>query len=252
MRNLYLLYHELQDAAVAYTYAMQTDTFLQHLDLFQRLRSQPAINLLPEITFDDGHVSDYEIALPALQARGMQALFFITAGWTGTRNRYMSADQLRALHKGGQKIGAHGWSHKLLTHCDESELYRELTQARLALEDHLGVPVNDLSLPGGRSNQRVLAACRRAGYTRIYTSMPKTEPIPPGDTVGRLNVLGNMKAPALDRLFEPESRALASLERQARLKAAARAALGDRLYARLWAIVNRQAAESGEQDTPPA
>jgi hypothetical protein len=45
-------------------------------------------------------------------------------------------------------------------------------------------------------------------------------------------------------LFEPESRVLSKLERNYRMKAAAKRLLGDRLYARLWALVNRREPES--------
>jgi hypothetical protein len=97
-----------------------------------------------------------------------------------------------------------------------------------------------MSLPGGRSNRRVLAACAAAGYTHIYTSAPRPEPLPLGLTLGRLNIRGDMQPDSLARLLEPGSQALAHLTRVHRLKTAAQSLLGDRLYARLWALANRQ------------
>jgi len=41
----------------------------------------------------------------------------------------MGWQELRALHQAGQLIGAHGWSHALLTHCSASGLHRELVDA---------------------------------------------------------------------------------------------------------------------------
>src|SRR6185437_14596919 len=111
-----------------------------------------------------------------LQARDMKAHFFITVGWTGRKAGYMNWNELRALHEAGQLIGAHGWTHTLLTHCSEKDLQVELVNARTALEDGLGSSITTMSLPGGRYNRKVLAACEQAGYTEIYTSIPRSEP----------------------------------------------------------------------------
>src|SRR6185437_12879132 len=126
-----------------------------------------------------GHLSDYEHALPLLQARNLQARFFITVGWTGQKPGYMGWNELRSLHEAGQQIGAHGWTHTLLTHCSDKELATELGQARLTLEDKLGTAITTMSLPGGRYNRHVLAACEKQGYTQVYTSIPRSEPASP-------------------------------------------------------------------------
>ena len=118
------------------------------------------------------------LPLPILQSRGLTAQFFITVGWTGKKPGYMGWPELRALHESGQMIGAHGWSHTLLTHCSEKDLQTELSSARLTLEDKLGTSITTMSLPGGRYNRRVLAACQEAGYTQIYTSVPRAETLP--------------------------------------------------------------------------
>jgi hypothetical protein len=97
-----------------------------------------------------------------------------------------------------------------------------------------------MSLPGGRYNSRVLTACVEAGYTRVFTSVPKAEALPLGITVGRLNILGDAQPEWIAKLFEPDSTVLTGLGRQYRIKSAAKAMLGDRLYERLWALVNRK------------
>ena len=97
-----------------------------------------------------------------------------------------------------------------------------------------------MSLPGGRSNRRVIAACQEAGYTEVYTSAPRSEALPLGPTVGRLNILGSMQAEWIEQLFQPGSPILAGLERKYRMKEAAKTLLGDNLYARLWALANRK------------
>jgi hypothetical protein len=243
MRRLYLLYHELSRERREYSYVVDEATFAGHLDLFLALRAD-AQELLPEVTFDDGHESNYEVALPLLQARGMRAEFFITAGWIGNRSGYMSWNELRALHAAGQGIGAHGYNHALMTHCNDAELRTELEGARTLLEDRLGAAVTSLSFPGGRFNRRVLEACGEAGYTRLYSSVPAASD---GNeaTIGRLNVRAQMDAAWMERLFAPGSRVLHQLGRQDRLKSAAKSVLGDRLYAALWVMANRKGDEDG-------
>ena len=237
MSTLHLLYHELRPTRTAYTYALDLETFAAHLTLFRAIPNTHPI--LPAITFDDGHRSNHDYALPQLLAHNLHARFFITAGWTGHKPDYMTPAHLRALHAAGQHIGAHGWTHTLLTHCTPAQLHQELHDPRAALEDILGAPVTTLSLPGGRSNRRVLEACRQAGYTQIFTSIPRPEPNLTAPTLGRLNILATMPLPWIATLFTPQT-PLPRLERTYRLKQAAQTLLGDHLYARLWSLWNHR------------
>jgi peptidoglycan/xylan/chitin deacetylase (PgdA/CDA1 family) len=244
--RLYLLYHELRPTGSKYSYVVDTKQFAQHADLFLQLRNSSS--LTPEITFDDGHISNFEHALPILQSRALQAWFFITVGWTGNKPGYMGWNELRALRQAEQRIGAHGWSHTLLTHCNATQLHRELSDARLTLEDKLGTSITTMSLPGGRYNREVLNACQQAGYTQVFTSIPKSEPNPAAFTLGRLNIRGDMSTEWIANLFQPGNNLLAGLERQYKIKATAKALLGDRIYEKLWSILNRQETDtdSGE------
>lgn len=247
-----LLYHELRAEASPYSYVLPTSRFAEHLALFARLRRAPASNLLPLVTFDDGHLSNHAYAMPMLQDAGMRAHFFITAGWTGTRAGYMEPQHLRELHDAGHTVGAHSWSHALLTGCSDADLRHELCDTKQALENWIGAPVHSLSLPGGRGDARVLRACREAGYTTVWTSVPgstrsATEPL-----IGRYNILAAITDETLAQLLNPASGKLRRAGQISRMKAAAQQALGDRLYARLWAVVNRQQADiSDTSDTMP-
>jgi peptidoglycan/xylan/chitin deacetylase (PgdA/CDA1 family) len=238
-RLLHLLYHELRTAPSRYSYVTETAMFERHVDLYGRLVSG-AGKVRPEITFDDGHISNHDLAAPILESRRLTATFFITAGWTGTKAGYMGWPELQSLHAAGHRIGAHGWSHKLLTHCSDRELERELRDARVTLEDKLGTAIRSMSLPGGRSDARILAACSKAGYDEIYTSVPEAESLPLGPVIGRLNVLGDMQPEWIETLFADDGTLIAELGRKQRRKDALKKLLGDKLYAKLWAMVNRQ------------
>ena len=242
---MYFLYHELSSTPQAYTYVLHRDAFRHQLDLFQRPSQSKRISA--KLTFDDGHISNYEIALPMLADRGMTADFFLTTSWIGKQHGYMNWSQVRDLHTAGQRIGAHGWSHKLLTHCSPDELKLELFDARKLLEDELGAPVTSLSFPGGRFNKRILGVCLDAGYTSMFSSTPQLTKLPIGPLTGRLNVRGDWTFSYIQKLLDPEKNVLRSLERQDKLKGLAKKILGDSLYGRIWSAANR---ESSNTDTP--
>ncbi|WP_348267228.1 polysaccharide deacetylase family protein [Edaphobacter paludis] len=244
LRSLHLLYHELRPISSDYSYVVATSAFEEHLNLFRQIRETEGCSLRPEITFDDGHISNLEYGMPLLQSRGFIAQFFITVGWTGQKKGYMDWQELRELHGSGQMIGAHGWSHTLLTHCSKDELDGELRRSRLTLEDKLGTSITTMSLPGGRYNRRVLAACEEAGYTEVYTSIPRAEQTPHGSIIGRLNIRGDMKRDWIASALRPESGVLSRLGQQYRIKTTAQALLGDSLYGKLWSLVNRQESDS--------
>ena len=243
--RLYLLYHEVRTGGSEYSYVTDTTMFERHIALVAALQGDNS-SLCPELTFDDGHISNLQVAAPILQQHHIAARFFITAGWTGKRPGFMGWQDLHALLSAGHSIGAHGWSHKLLTHCTAAELDRELKTARLTLEDRLGVPIDTMSLPGGRSNARVLAACMAAGYSHVFTSEPKAEPWPLGMTVGRFNVHGDMQPQWLAELLRPGGPVLRGIERQHRIKSLVKSVIGDRLYAKLWALKNNREVDAAD------
>jgi peptidoglycan/xylan/chitin deacetylase (PgdA/CDA1 family) len=246
LQSLHFLYHELRTEDSKYSYVLGMDEFERQIDFFAQRQAEGRPGSRPEITFDDGHISNYQLALPILETRGLKARFFITVGWTGHKPGYMGWQELRSLREAGQAIGAHGWSHTLLTHCNNDALKTELGRARLTLEDKLGSAITTMSLPGGRYNNRVIAACLESGYKQIYTSEPKAEPIPAGMLVGRINVLQGMKMDWIASLLEPSSVTLAKMGRGYRVKALAKNLLGDRVYEKVWALVNRKEVDSAE------
>ena len=249
-RSLFLLYHELRSTPSTYSYVTQTILFREHVQFFQTL--QPTKSLKPEITFDDGHLSNLTEALPVLLEHKASARFFITAGWTGKKPGFMEASHLRQLHASGQQIGAHGFTHKLLTHCSPAELDQELRVARLTLEHILGAPVTTMSLPGGRFTQATLRACQEAGFAHVFTSSPKPESLPLSRCVGRLNLTGGTTVPWLRDLLDPSSGLLLRVERSSHLKSAAKRILGDGLYRRLWSLINREEPSPPEQEGLPS
>lgn len=248
MPSLHFLYHELRPVRSRYSYVIACQEFEAHCELFAQLQRHTKQGWLrPEITFDDGHLSDAQYALPVLERYGLKATFFITAGWTGTRPEFMTFAELRELHAAGHTIGAHGLTHKLLTACSDQELVTELSTSRQILQDGLGHEIRVMSLPGGRANQRVLRACAEASYGQVFTSNPRAEVMEDGPKlVGRLNLHAGTSAAWLESVLDVQTGTLSRLNRAQRIKATAQQLLGDRLYGALWALGNRHNSESAD------
>ena len=121
------------------------------------------------ITFDDGCETDLLAAAPLLQAQNFGATFYVTTGFVG-KPGYLTTAQLRELHGLGFEIGCHSMTHPYLSDLDASSLEREIAGAKSQLEQWLGAQVEHFSCPGGRYNQRVQDAVRRAGYASMATS----------------------------------------------------------------------------------
>lgn len=121
------------------------------------------------ITFDDGNVSDHDIALPALVARGLSARFFVLTGrleQAGSLHR----EHLHNLRDAGMVIGSHGIDHVSWPALDDTALGQELRASRVQLEDICDHPVTEAGIPFGRYDARVLRALRAAGYACAWSS----------------------------------------------------------------------------------
>ena len=121
------------------------------------------------ITFDDGNLSDHDIALPTLAEHGLQARFFVLTGRIGQPGA-LDIGHIQTLQQAGMVIGSHGIDHVAWPTLDDAALERELRDSRARLEDICGRPVTEAGVPFGRYDARVLRALRAAGYSTAWTS----------------------------------------------------------------------------------
>lgn len=140
----------------------------QFADILDRVAAAPNPSGFV-LTFDDGNLSDYEIALPALRERDLSATFFVLTGRLGQPGS-LTHDHVTALVAGGMGIGSHGVAHVAWSGLDAAALDRELSQSRRALEDICGHPVTKAGIPFGQYNARVLRALRQKGYEMAFSS----------------------------------------------------------------------------------
>ncbi len=122
-----------------------------------------------QITFDDSNESDFAVAFPALQARGMTAKFFMVAQRIGVQG-YVSLNQLQSLVAAGMEIGCHGMRHRSWRGLSKQDLKEELVEAKDRLEQMAVRQIKEAACPWGNYDRRVLRALRNLGYQRVYTS----------------------------------------------------------------------------------
>ncbi len=142
---------------------------------------------------------------------------------------------MKELHNAGHSVQSHGWSHKFLTACNEEELAFELKASKEAIEHKLGCAVEEISVPGGRWDRRVIEACGRAGYKRVYVSDPWINDEISGVVVlGRFMVRRTTSLAELRKMVQRDKHALWTMKMRSQVKKNIVRVLGDGLYHRLW------------------
>ena len=189
------------------------------------------------LTFDDGHVSNYDQALPILLEYQLKATFFITAGQIGT-GETMSWEQIRVLHAAGMEIGSHTVTHRPPSTLDDKDLRYELFESRRILEDGLGAPVTSISSPTGFFNARMRDIAREVGYRalcigRVGVAADDGDPF----TLNRVAVKRTMSQPQFEALLRYDRIAIGSLRTKQWARDMARSIIGRAGYLRFRKIL---------------
>jgi len=121
------------------------------------------------LTFDDGCLSDYTEAFPALRELGMRATFFVVPTLVGTPG-HVSWAQLREMAAAGMEIGSHSLTHPFLHELDAAGLRQEFGQSKVILEERLGSAVRSASLPRGWEPPGLEAVLDELGYRAFCNS----------------------------------------------------------------------------------
>lgn len=230
--NMVLAYHEVMPDS-NYAYCVTSEAFAEQLRFLESLKRSKSIDA--QIAFDDGEQSQFHNALPLLAQHGFKATYFVTPGLIGTAAKFLGWDDLKALQAAGHSVQSHGWSHKFLTFCSEAELAHELRASKQSLEDNLGSAVEEISVPGGRWDRRVLQACAAAGYRRVYVSDPWIETeISSMKIIGRFMVRRTTTIAELEKIVTKDPAALRKLRLRSQLREGVVSILGNSLYHRLW------------------
>ncbi len=144
-------------------YDVKAGDFCAQMELLKRQNDRAII------TFDDGEMNNYEIALPILKELQLTAIFFIIVKRVGAQG-YLGWEEIRKLIQAGMKVGSHGLTHEILTGLTDDQIKQELKASKMTLEANLGVPINDLSVPRGFCNDKIIQMAYAQGYKNVFIS----------------------------------------------------------------------------------
>lgn len=131
---------------------------------------------LPEnpiiVTFDDGYLSNYEIAFPILKRLSIPATIFIVTSTVGATaesgivgTSHFNWEQAREMQQSGIiDIHSHSHTHRDMTSLSPAQLQEELRLSRYLIERNLGKNCYVFSYPFGKYNATTSQRARAAGY----------------------------------------------------------------------------------------
>lgn len=137
------------------------------------------------LTFDDGFVDNYEVAMPLLRERGFRAFVFVlppavddggSLDWPEVAGqapdpstmRSVTWPMLEEMKEAGFEVGSHTLSHPFLSRLGDEALRQELSDSRSRIVERLG-SCSVLAYPFGDWDPRVAAAARDCGYEFAFT-----------------------------------------------------------------------------------
>lgn len=139
-------------------------------DLARALEAgQPVPPRTLAVSLDDGWDDGYVHALPALQAIGYRATYYVIGRRIGIP-RFLSAPQLQAMAAAGMEIGDHTFDHVELPYLPADRQRYEIEAAAGRIGDTVGVAPVTFSYPSGRFDPAVEEMVRAAGLRLAVTT----------------------------------------------------------------------------------
>jgi len=173
-----LMYHHIEVAPIDSNYRISASRFEDQLRLlhdwgYTTITTTMLVNAIEQgtqlpprpviLTFDDDNLDNYTVAFPIMQKYGFTGVEYVPFTYIGA-DGYMSADQLKELAAAGWEIGSHTLTHINLIALPPDRLRAEVVDARIKLENLLGVPILTFAYPFGANDSASVDLVKFAGY----------------------------------------------------------------------------------------
>jgi peptidoglycan/xylan/chitin deacetylase (PgdA/CDA1 family) len=108
-------------------------------------------------TFDDGYISDYNLAYPILKSHGIQGTSYIIGKFPdhNTPNA-LSWSQIKEMSADGWDFGCHTYNHVDMTKLSAAQIRKSLEEENQAFINQGLEPPKIMAYPSGKYNQQVI------------------------------------------------------------------------------------------------
>lgn len=137
---------------------------LAYLQNPKKISGKPVI-----ITFDDGYEDAYTAAFPLLKKYGFKGVFYLIYDKINFPG-YLDWLEITEMRKQGMIFGSHTLSHPNLAVLAQTDLDKEIGDAKWKLEKMLGAPVDDFCYPSGSYNRMAVDVVKKYGYKTAVTT----------------------------------------------------------------------------------
>lgn len=146
------------------------------------------------IGIDDSNESDYTVAFPVLQERGMRGTFFENGNLLGEDEPERELDrvteeQLAEMAKHGQEIACHGWNHENFENLSIEEVKEEIKKNVEKLSEVTGQRILTHAYPYGNHTKEVRNLA--GGFFEAARVVTDTIPENPFTDTSRWGYFGN-------------------------------------------------------------